>query len=208
LDDCGKSCIGFNLLKYSRGVRIRYLLGGCLVISATIAFYLVASNSPESAAMWAAQGNLLPGQLITSNDLEIRKVRFETQAHSYLSAEQSIVGMLITREIKGNELIPTMAVSQDSEVVSNALVVVPIGREYISSILRSGEKIDLYSVAKETPFKAKLIGKDLGLLAFDRKGIDFNNLVNLTLIVPNDAVELLLSNSQEGNFRIVQHIGG
>jgi len=28
------------------------------------------------------------------------------------------------------------------------------------------------------------------------------------LIVPNDAVELLLSNSQEGNFRIVQHIGG
>jgi len=208
LDDCGKSCIGFNLLKYSRGVRIRYLLGGCLVISATIAFYLVASNSPESAAMWAARGNLLPGQLITSNDLEIRKVRFETQAHSYLSAEQSIVGMLITREIKGNELIPTMAVSQDSEVVSNALVVVPIGREYISSILRSGEKIDLYSVAKETPFEAKLIGENLGLLAFDRKGIDFNNLVNLTLIVPNDAVELLLSNSQEGNFRIVQHIGG
>ena len=60
----------------------------------------------------------------------------------------------------------------------------------------------------EKPFKTKLIGKDLGLLAFNEKGIDFNNLVNLTLIVPIEEVELLLSNTQEGNFRIVQHIAG
>jgi hypothetical protein len=189
-------------------VRIRYLLGGCLVISAAIAFFLVASNSPHTTAMWAARGNLLPGQLISGRDLEIRKVRFETQARSYLSAEQSIVGMLMTRAVMDNELIPTMAVSQDLEVLSKALIVLPVGREYISSVLHSGEKIDLYSVSKEAPFKAALIGEDLGLLAFNQKGIDFNNLVNLTLIVPMESVELLLSNTQEGNFRIVQHIVG
>ena len=196
------------MLKYSRGVRIRYLLGGCLVISASIAFYLVASNSPESATMWAAKVNLVPGQLISSNDLEIRRVRFETQSHSYLSAEQSITGLIIVRSVLANELIPTMAISQDLAALSKALIVLPVGREYISSVLHSGEKIDLYSVSKEKPFKAKLIGKDLGLLAFNEKGIDFNNLVNLTLIVPIEEVELLLSNTQEGNFRIVQHIVG
>jgi hypothetical protein len=50
-----------------------------------------------------------------------------------------------------------------------------------------------------------LIGQDLGVLAFDQKGIDFNNLVNLTLIVPTKEVEQILSNTQGGNFRIVQH---
>jgi len=155
--------------------------------------------------MWAARINLLPGQIVKSNDLEIRKVRFETQAHSYLSAEQSILGMLITRAVMKNELVPTMAISQDVEVLNNALIVLPVGREYISSVLESGEEIDLYAVSNEAPFNAKLIGKDLRVLTFDRKGSDFNNLVNLTLIVPAEEVEMLLSKTQGGNFRIVQH---
>jgi hypothetical protein len=205
LDDCAKGFTAFELLKYSRGVRIRYLVGLCLVISAAIAFYLVASNSPKSAEMWAARHNLLPGQFVTSADLEIRKVRFETHSHSYLSAEQPIVGMLLTRAVMGKELIPTTAISEDDEVVDSALIVLPVGREFISSVLDAGEKIDIYSVSNEAPFQAKIIGKDLGVLAFDRKGIDFNNLVNLTLIVPIEEVEQLLSNTQGGNFRIVQH---
>ncbi len=155
--------------------------------------------------MWAARINLLPGQIVKSNDLEIRKVRLETQAHSYLSAEQSILGMLITRAVMKNELVPTMAISQDVEVLNNALIVLPVGREYISSVLESGEEIDLYAVSNEAPFNAKLIGKDLRVLTFDRKGSDFNNLVNLTLIVPAEEVEMLLSKTQGGNFRIVQH---
>jgi len=155
--------------------------------------------------MWAARSNLLLGHLVKSSDLEIRKVRFETEAHSYLSADQSILGMLITRSVMKNELIPTTAISQNLAVLNNALIVLPIGREYISSVLASGEKINLYSLSNEAPFKAKLIGKDLVIFAFDRKGIEFNNLVNLTLIVPIQEVELLLSHTKEGNFRIVQH---
>jgi len=155
--------------------------------------------------MWAARQNLLAGQLVTSQDLEIRKVRFETQAHFYLSAKQPIIGMVVTRSVLANELIPTGAISQDPEVFNNSVIVLPVGREYISTILTPGKKIDLYSVSTEEPFTAKLIGKDLGVLAFDQKGIDFNNLVNLTLIVPAKEVELILSNTQGGNFRIVQH---
>jgi hypothetical protein len=102
-------------------------------------------------------------------------------------------------------LIPTGAISQDPEVFNNSVIVLPVGREYISTILAPGEKIDLYSVSNEAPFTAQLIGKDLGVLAFDREGIDFNNLVNLTLIVPAEEVLQILSNTQGGNFRIVQH---
>ena len=193
------------MLKYSRGVRIRYLVGLCLVVSASIAFYLVSSNSPKSADMWAARHNLFPGQLVNEKDLEIRKVRFETQALTYLSAKQSIIGMQIKRAVMTNELIPTDAILQDAELLDNSLIVLPVGREYISTVLASGEKIDLYLVTTEAPFKAKLIGKDLGVFAFDRKGIDFNNLVNLTLIVPAEEVEQILSNTQGGNLRIVQH---
>ena len=196
------------LLKYSRGVRIRYLVGLCLVISASIAFYLVSTNQPKTADMWAARHNLFLGQIIKSHDLEIRKVRFETQALSYLSAKESIIGMQITRAVMENELIPTGAISQDLELFNNSVIVLPIGREFISTVLASGEKIDLYSVSTESPFKAKLIGKDLGVLAFDRKGIDFNNLVNLTLIVPAEKVGQILSNTQGGNFIIVQHQAG
>jgi len=155
--------------------------------------------------MWAARHNLLPGQVVNNDDLEIRRVRFETQAHSYLSAKQPINGMQITRAVMKNELIPTGAISQDLEVLNNSFVVLPVGREYISTVLTSGEKIDLYSVSTESPFAAKLIGKDLGVLTFDRKGIDFNNLVNLTLIVPTEEVEQILSSTQGGNLRIVQH---
>jgi hypothetical protein len=178
------------------------------VISASIAFYLVSTNQPKTADMWAARHNLFLGQIIKSHDLEIRKVRFETQALSYLSANESIIGMQITRAVMENELIPTGAISQDLELFNNSLIVLPIGREFISTVLASGEKIDLYSVSTKSPFKAKLIGKDLGVLAFDRKGIDFNNLVNLTLIVPAEKVEQILSNTQGGNFRIVQHQAG
>jgi len=186
-------------------VRIRYFVGLLLVILASIAFFLVVTNQPKTADMWAARHNLFSGQVVTSQDLEIRKVRFETQAHSYLSANQSIIGMLITRTVMTKELIPTSAISQDVEVLNNSVIVLPVGREYISTVLAPGEKIDLYSVSSEAPFTAKLIGKDLGVLAFDRKGIDFNNLVNLTLIVPAEEVEQILSNTQGGNFRIVQH---
>jgi len=104
------------LLKYSRGVRIRYFVGLLLVILASVAFFLVITNQPKTADMWAARHNLFSGQVVTSQDLEIRKVRFETQAHSYLSANQSIIGMLITRTVLTKELIPTSAISQDVEV--------------------------------------------------------------------------------------------
>lgn len=103
--------------------------------------------------MWAAKVNLVPGQLISSNDLEIRRVRFETQSHSYLSAEQSITGLIMVRSVLANELIPTMAISQDLAALSKALIVLPVGREYISSVLHSGEKIDLYSVSNENHLK-------------------------------------------------------
>lgn len=186
-------------------MRIRYFVGLILVISASVAFFLVITNQPKTADMWAARHNLFSGQLIKRDDLEIRKVRFETQAHSYLSAEQPIIGMQITRSVMTNELIPTGAISQDPEVFNNSVIVLPVGREYISTILAPGEKIDLYSVSNEAPFTARLIGKDLGVLAFDREGIDFNNLVNLTLIVPAEEVLQILSNTQGGNFRIVQH---
>ena len=63
------------------------------MISASVAFFLVITNQPKTADMWAARHNLFSGQLIKRDDLEIRKVRFETQAHSYLSAEQPIIGM-------------------------------------------------------------------------------------------------------------------
>ena len=175
------------------------------MISASIAFFLVINNQPKTAEMWAARQNLFSGQLVTSQDLEIRKVRFETQAHSYLSAKQPIIGMVITRAVMANELIPTGAISPDPEVLNNSVIVLPVGREYISTTLAPGKKIDLYSVSTEAPFTAKLIGQDLGVLAFDQKGIDFNNLVNLTLIVPTEEVEQILSNTQGGNFRIVQH---
>lgn len=175
------------------------------MISAAITFYLVATHQPKTAEMWAARHNLLPGQVVNNDDLEIRKVRFETQAHSYLSAEQPINGMQITRAVMRNELIPTGAISQEAEALNKSLIVLPVGREYISTVLTSGEKIDLYSVSTESPFVAKLIGEDLGVLAFDRKGIDFNNLVNLTLIVPTEEVEQILSSTQGGNLRIVQH---
>ena len=69
--------------------------------------------------MWAARHNLFSGQVVTSQDLEIRKVRFETQAHSYLSANQSIIGMVITRTVMTKELIPTIAISQDVKVLNN-----------------------------------------------------------------------------------------
>lgn len=176
------------------------------MVLAAISFYLVAAHTPKSAPMWAAKVDLAPGQLVKIDDLEVRQVRLETHANSYLSAQSSINGMLVTRLVKSKELIPTLAITQDLKMLEKALVVLPVAREYVSSILQNGEIIDLYSVSKDVPSKAILIGKDLIVFAFNHKEVEFNNLINLTLIVPIELVEPLLSDTQEGNLRIVQHL--
>lgn len=124
----------------------RLWLGLAIVAASVVVGSLVLGSSDDTVAVWAAAGPLRSGQVLTSDDLAVRRVRFDDPeaASLYLRAgEQVPPDLALSRDIGTGELVPRAALTGTA---GPRLRQVPlsVAPGQVPAALRVGDLVDVY----------------------------------------------------------------
>jgi len=129
----------------------RLAMGLALLITALLAGTLIAKEANRTVYVWAATGELAPGNTITVNDLRQAPVLLPESAKNYISVNAQLIGAQLTRRVGSGELIPVSAVTIESEKLIQRAVPLAIEPTDLPSDLGRGELIDLYAIPNSSP---------------------------------------------------------
>lgn len=121
------------------------LLVGLVLVAASIAgvvSIVAAADAGEDVLI--APRLLAPGDVVTIDDFEIRRVSLGVEGHGYIGpADVPAEGMVVTRTVDAGELVPVTAVG-DSRGPSATTVVVSLSTP-IGATVRPGDSLDVWS---------------------------------------------------------------
>jgi hypothetical protein len=121
----------------------RFLLGILLVVVSIVGVWFVISSARQTAPVWAAERTLVPGEVISRDDLAIVEVALGQSGGAYLALDDFTDGVVATRTVTAGELLPVDAVA-DADSVRTANVVVRSSADVAASI-EPGTTVELWS---------------------------------------------------------------
>ncbi len=130
-----------NLQVHSR----RYIALGLILIS-LFAAMTIASESNRTVHIWAAKHALVPGEILTVNDLQVNKVLLPENSSRYLDASAKIESSFVVRAVGSGELIPVAALTRSEQSARLRGVPIAINRNDLPADLSVGESINIYSL--------------------------------------------------------------
>ena len=129
-----------DLLKNSR-----LAMGLALFIIAISAGSLIAKEANRTVYVWASNGELAPGNTITTEDIKAVSVLLPESAKNYISANAQLIGTMVVHRIGSGDLIPVTAISAQSQQLSERAVPLSIELTDLPTQLQRGEVIDIYA---------------------------------------------------------------
>jgi hypothetical protein len=118
---------------------------GLVLVAASIAAVVgIVAAADEGEDVLAAPRMLTVGDVISLDDLEVRRVSLGVEGHGYLRPDDMPAeGIVVTRTVGDGELIPLSAVG-DARGPSETTVVVTLSTP-IGATVRPGDTLDLWS---------------------------------------------------------------
>jgi hypothetical protein len=121
------------------------LVGGVLlVLLSVVVGAKVLADADERVRVWAVTRDLGADTRLTADDLAVRSVRLDDQAARYVSADQRLEGLVLTRPVGDGELLPVGAVARQG-TGDQRRVVVQVDRLGAGG-LEKGRVVDVYAV--------------------------------------------------------------
>lgn len=121
----------------------RLLVGILLVLVATVLGSLTVAAADDRVPMYAASGQLVPGEPLGADRLTRVDVQLGDRSSRYLSATASLpANAYVLREVRPGELVPLSAVGSQSEVDLQPLTLVVDARS--AAPLTVGSVVDVY----------------------------------------------------------------
>jgi hypothetical protein len=122
----------------------RLVIGIVLVVASVGAVVLLVGNAERTTAVYTAGRSLVPGDVVTADDLVVTQVRLAESAARYLSTEQlPAAGLVLTRYIDQGELLPVSALGRtDGQDVTT--IVIPLAASLPEQV-GVGSVVDLWS---------------------------------------------------------------
>ncbi len=188
----------------------RYILGLTLILASFTSAYLISKASDKTFMVWAATVDLAPGEVLTDSDLTKVRVRLLDNSEQYLSSMAPIAGASVLRPIGAAELIPSFAISNES---NPNLQVVPISipREWAPIELKSGRFVDVYGIPNrgveftgESRLQSRLILSEVAIDSIDSSSRDLGGRIGISLLVREFEVPKLISAINSNDFLLVQ----
>lgn len=188
----------------------RYILGLTLILASFTSAYLISKASDKTFMVWAATVDLAPGEVLTDSDLTKVRVRLLDNSEQYLSSKAPIAGASVLRPIGAAELIPSFAISNES---NPNLQVVPISipREWAPIELKSGRVVDVYGIPNrgveftgESRLQSRLILSEVAIDSIDSSSRDLGGRIGISLLVREFEVPKLISAINSNDFLLVQ----
>jgi hypothetical protein len=121
----------------------RFLLGILLVVVSIVGVWFVISSARQTAPVWAAERTLVPGEVISRDDLAVVEVALGQSGGAYVALDDFTDGVVATRTVTAGELLPVDAVA-DADSVRTANVVVRSSADVAASI-EPGTTVELWS---------------------------------------------------------------
>lgn len=189
----------------------RFLFGIALIISAIFAVLLIRESSNQWINVLSATRSLSPGSVINEGDFTTVGIRATSGVDEYLDRSAPIIGATVLRAIGEGELIPSAALTTQSDPTMRHLAL-SIASGELPLRLGAGESVDIYAVPKETIAqqskfenlqRAELLLADIGIDGIDRGSRDFGGNTTITFLIPDRYIERVLSASITSKLVIV-----
>ncbi|NBQ35400.1 MAG: flagellar basal body P-ring biosynthesis protein [Actinobacteria bacterium] len=124
----------------------RLAMGLALFIIAIASGQLIAREANRTVMVWATQGDLAPGQLISEIDVKPVAVLLPESAKNYLSAKAEIIGALVLTHLSKGDLVPTASITNSSQPLDQRFVPLTLDLNDIPIDLVRGEVVDIYAI--------------------------------------------------------------
>lgn len=124
----------------------RLAMGLALFIIAITSGQLIAKEANRTVMVWATQGDLAPGQLISETDVKPVAVLLPESAKNYLSAKAEIIGALVLTHLSKGDLVPTASITKSSKQLNQRFVPLTLDLTDIPIDLVRGEVVDIYAI--------------------------------------------------------------
>lgn len=122
----------------------RLLVGAVLVIVAIVATYLLISAANATTRVWASAGPLVPGQVVSAEDLTVAEVNLADIGDKYLSADAGVPDQSSVRAvIAAGELLPVSALAPLSELEGRVVAIDVAGS--VPTVVDTGSLVDVWA---------------------------------------------------------------
>jgi len=182
------------------------------VTGSVVAGARIMAGADDTTAVWAASGDLVAGQTLSSDDLTATRIRFADVADAghYLAVEEQLPDELtLVRAVEAGELLPVSVLGEESgeETVTVSIAVAP---EHVPTDLASGSRVDVWVVGEDrrSGRAAELVLDDIVIIDAPVVSDSFATSGNrqLVLAVPvtdEDALARVLAASGDNLVRVV-----
>jgi hypothetical protein len=197
-------------IKRARWLDPRLVGGVLLVLLSVVVGSKVLADADERVQVWSVTRDLGADTRLSASDLAARSVRLDGEAARYVSADQHLEGLVLTRSVGDGELLPVAAVARTG-TGDQRRVVVEVDRIGAGG-LDKGRVVDVYAVhdavAGETPAPPELVLTGV-TVAEDVKagGSAFGGSASkagVALLVDGDDVSSLIDAMAHGDVYVVQ----
>jgi len=190
----------------------RLWVGVALVTGSVVAGARIMAGADDTTAVWAASGDLVAGQTLSSDDLRATRIRFSDVADSerYLAVEEQLPDELtLVRAVEAGELLPVSVLGEEfgEETVTVSIAVAP---EHVPTDLATGSHVDVWVVGEDrrSGRAAELVLDDIVIIDAPVVSDSFATSGNrqLVLAVPvtdEDALARVLAASGDNLVRVV-----
>lgn len=131
-------------LPRARWLDARLLIGLLLILLSVVVGAKVFADADERVQVWAVTHDLGADTTLSVDDVVARSVRLDATAGRYVSADESLDGLVLTRPVGKDELLPVAAVAEPG-ADDLRRVVVQVDRFGVAGLAK-GRVVDVYAV--------------------------------------------------------------
>lgn len=135
-------------LPRARWLDARLLAGLLMVLLSVVVGAKVFADADERVEVWSVTRDLGADTPLTDDDVAVVAVRLDEVAGGYVSADEDLEGLVLSRPLGKGELLPVSAVAR-SGADDQRRVVIEVDRFGVAGLAK-GRVVDLY-VVRETP---------------------------------------------------------
>jgi hypothetical protein len=139
-------------LRRARWLDPRLVGGVVLVLLSVVVGAKLLADADERVRVWSVTRDLGADSRLAADDLAVRSVRLEDAATRYVSADQDLEGLVLTRAVGDGELLPVGAVARQG-TGDQRRVVVQVDRIGAGGLTK-GRVVDVYAVREATSGQA------------------------------------------------------
>ena len=178
-------------LKRPRWLSVRMVVGVLIVLVSVVTGVQVISAADRTVPVLVATEDLVPGQPLTSDLVELQNVRLERGVvDTYLTGEVGS-GYVVVRPVGRGELLPGAAISPAAEVPEVRYVTLPLAASELPHGISAGDVVDVWLTPLDDGPAATLLLPAVSVTAASTGGglTDASRQAQVTLAVTGDDLQ-------------------